>query len=99
MTFTNAIQNIRNGEAVKRESWIGYVLKQEAADSTIESPKYDIVFVHKDGSRNVFPFGTETAESQCSLNKDLLASFMADDWIRGSADEFEKARTGTSGDF
>lgn len=99
MTFTSAIQNLRSGEAAKRESWTGYVLKQDAPDTTNETPKYDFVFVQRDGTRYVYAFGTDSKDTPCQLTKVLLEGFMADDWIRGSAEEFEKARTGTGGEF
>lgn len=97
MIFASAIQSLRGGDAAKRESWLGYVFKRYAKDSTAESPKYDLVFKNKDGSESVYPFDTGTAEVPLGLPKMMLVGFMSDDWIRGRIDAFEKARTG--GDF
>ena len=97
MTFMSAINSIRDGEATKRASWLGYVYKKPAPDSTEQAPKFDVVIVQKDGAKYVYPFGTQTEPSPTELTKTLLEGFMADDWDRGTIEAFEKARTG--GDF
>lgn len=96
MTFNSAIQSLRDGEATKRESWRGYVTTENhVLDDRGRVTAYDVVIVDASGNRSVYPFGTDTPETATQLSKDLLESFMRDDWIRGSRDEFEKARVGT----
>lgn len=96
MTFTSAIQSLREGGATKRESWCGYVtMENHVADDRGKTTAYDVVVVDASGNRYVYPFGTDTPETPLQLSKGLLESFMRDDWIRGSKDEFEKARVGT----
>lgn len=97
MTFTSAVQSIRENEATKRESWNGYVFKRFSSDSTHENPKFDLVFKAKDGSESVYPFGTGSEEIPMTLSKKIVEGFMFDDWVRGTVDAFERARTG--GDF
>lgn len=97
MTFTSAVQSIREGEAIKRESWNGYAYKIFADGSTYEEPKFDLVFKAQDGTETVYPFGTDTKEVPMMLSKKLIEGFMRDDWIRGTIESFERARVG--GDF
>ena len=99
MSFNNAMQGLRPGDAVKHESWSGYVTRMDADGSTYESPLYDVVVVQRDGTKYVYPFGSGSAPSPCELSPALLSAILSDNWIRGSVDEFEKARTGAAGAF
>lgn len=99
MTLTGALQSCRNGDAVKRESWRGYIQKvfpgaeKEETRLPNDAP-FDVVVVAADGTKATYSFGTETAEEPTQLSHELLDAFLRDDWIRGSADAFEKARAG-----
>ena len=95
MTFTSAVQSIRGDEAVKRESWNGYVFKRFAPDSAPDSKIFDLIFKTKDGAEFVYSFGTETKDVPMELSKNLVDGFIHDDWIRGTIESFEKARLGS----
>lgn len=98
MTFSHAVQSLRHGEAVKRESWRGYLVCEvqatEEDQANSRTAPRDLVFVAADGQRSVYSFGTQTKETPMQLTRGMLESFIADDWMRGSADAFEAARTG-----
>lgn len=95
MTFPVAIQSLRDGEAIKRESWTSYIRKDVKPDDAPEAPKYDLVLVKRDGTEHVYSFSGGT-DVPVMLSRELLEGFMRDDWIRGSAAAFEKARTAES---
>jgi len=96
MTFSSAVQCLRPGDAIKRESWRGYVTREAKVgeDQDFRDAPFDITFVQGDGSKAVYSFGTDTPEVPAKLSHELLDAFMHDDWIRGSADAFERARVG-----
>ncbi len=98
MTLTGALQSCRNGDAVKRESWRGYIQKvfpgaEEETRLPNDAP-FDVVVVAADGTKATYSFGTETAEEPTQLSHELLDAFLRDAWISGSAEAFEKARAG-----
>lgn len=98
MTFTAAINSIRPGDAIRRPSWRGYVYKEfPAGEETSRSEKCDVIIVSKDGSKSVYPIGTESALKPTVLSPALLAGFMKDDWERGTVEAYERARV--EGDF
>lgn len=102
MTFAGALQSCRNGDAVKRESWRGYIQKVfPGAEETrfLNDAPFDVVIVAADGAKATYSFGTDTDEDPTQLSHELLDAFLRDDWIRGSAESFEKARAGGGGSF
>lgn len=95
MPFAYAMQGLNDGDAVKRQGWAGYVKKTV---TNAETGAYKITFVKRDGTETEYAVaanGTITASSPITLDVDLMAAMLSDDWIKGTAAAFEAARSGT----
>ena len=96
MTFTTAINSCRNGEAVKRETWTSYIRNEVPEGTTGDTSKtgFVLTFVRRDGETSTYAFGVDGhPENPMMLSHELLEGMLNDDWIRGNAESFEKART------
>lgn len=97
MTFADAIRTIiysTNYNAVKRTSWGGYVYRSDIDETT---GAYTLTFKNRSGTTYVYSFSGSawTAPSTAAaIDAELLAAFIADDWIAGTAADFEAARSG-----
>ena len=92
-SYADAIYNLEEGRAAKRPRWRGYVKKVNVQ----EDGSYDLVYVKKDGTEVTYHMdgdGVMTCESPLTLSGSLNGDLMSNDWIVGSADEFESARAG-----
>ena len=95
-TFTDAFNNLEQGEATKRGSWAGYIAKEAGS---VEN-EYKAVFVKRNGERaeyKVSSAGVVTTDSPLTLTAELMTALLSDDWVTGSAASFEEARAGTEG--
>lgn len=97
MTFADAITTILNSsnvDAVKRTSWGGYVYRSSI---DAETGAHTLTFKNRSGTTYEYSYSgsTWTAPSTAAaIDAELLESFIANDWITGSAADFEAARSG-----
>lgn len=100
MTLADAVESIVNSstkDAAKRPSWAGYV-KRGTVNATTGA--YDLTFKNRAGTTYVYSFDGSawTAPSTAlPIDAELLASFLAGDWMTGSSADFDTAagNTGT----
>jgi len=97
MTFADAITTIVNSSnvnAVKRTSWGGYVYRSDINETT---GAYTLTFKNRSGTTYEYSYNgsTWTAPSTpAAIDAELLESLIANDWITGTAANFEAARSG-----
>ena len=97
MTFADAIRTIASSttrDAVKRPAWGGYVYRG-AIDATTGG--YTLTYKNRAGNTFAYTFSGSawTAPSTAlSIDGELQAAFVADDWIVGTAADFEASRAG-----
>lgn len=95
-SFADAISQLTNGKAAKRPSWRGYVKRVDSAET---EGAYSLVFVKPNGTTTytfaIASDGTITTSDTLTLDVDLFASMLSNDWLVGSAADFEAARSGT----
>ena len=97
MTFADAIRTIlysTNQNAVKRTSWGGYVYRSDIDPTT---GAYTLTFKNRAGTTYVYSYSGSVwtaPATAASIDAELLESFIADDWITGTAADFEDARSG-----
>ena len=97
MTFADAIRSIVSSttrDAVKRPAWGGYVYRG-TVDSTTGG--YTLTYKNRSGTTYAYTFSGSawTAPSTAlSIDGELQAAMVADDWIVGTAADFEASRAG-----
>lgn len=99
MPFAYVIQNLAGGQAAKRPSWGGYVKKTITTADDAETETYTLTFVKRNGAQTVYTWNGSAFDAPAtpmSLDGELFAALAADDWIVGSAADYEAARTGTN---
>lgn len=97
MPYSYVINSLEAGMAAKRPNMVGYVKKTIPTDAA--DGEYELTFVKRDGTETVYEVaadGTVTCTSPMSFDVELAAGMMADDWISGTVDSFESARSGGS---
>lgn len=104
MTFKDAMNSASAGNAVKRPSMRGYIIKDQTglSEEEIQEKKYRLVVVEGDGRRTVFPMnGLEpektdgkAVEAKLQVNAGFIEGMLATDWVEASADDYEAARAG-----
>lgn len=98
MTFADAIRSIVSSttrDAVKRPAWGGYVYRG-TVDSTTGG--YTLTYKNRAGNTYVYTFSGSawTAPSTAlDIDGELQEAFVADDWIVGTATDFEASRAGS----
>lgn len=98
MTFADAIRSIVSSttrDAVKRPAWGGYVYRG-TVDSTTGG--YTLTYKNRAGNTSVYTFSGSawTAPSTAlDIDGELQEAFVADDWIVGTATDFEASRAGS----
>lgn len=98
MTFADAIRTIASSttrDAAKRPAWGGYVYRG-AIDATTGG--YTLTYKNRSGTTYAYTFSGSawTAPSTAlSIDGELQAAFVADDWIVGTATDFEASRAGS----
>lgn len=98
MTFADAIRSITTGstrDAVKRPAWGGYVYRS-AIDATTGG--YTLTYKNRAGNIYAYAFtGSAWTVPSTALDIDgeLQEAMLADDWIVGSAADFEASRAGS----
>lgn len=98
MTFADAIRTIASSttrDAVKRPAWGGYVYR-----GTVDSTTGGYTLTYKDRAGNTFAYtfsgSAWTAPSTAlDIDGELQEAFVADDWIVGTATDFEASRAGS----
>ena len=98
MPFAYVMQNLQPGMAAKRPSWNGYVKKTVATGA--EEGSYSLTFKKRDGTENKYDvtatgITVASGSSAVLMDPELLAAMLSDDWITGSIDTFESARSGS----
>ena len=91
--YADAINNLGDGQAAKRPRWRGYIKKINVQ----EDGSYDLVYVKKDGTQATYHVDAEgimSCDSPLTLNASLNSDMLSNDWIIGSAEEFESSRSG-----
>lgn len=92
-SFADAVSMLTDGKACKRPSWNGYLKRVDGADGA-----YNLVFIKRDGTSSTYAVsstGVITNSSAISLDVDLFAGMISNDWIVGNTSEFEAARGGS----
>lgn len=98
MTFADAIRTIASSttrDAVKRPAWGGYVYRG-TVDATTGG--YTLTYKNRSGTTYAYTFSGSawTAPSTAlSIDGELQAAMVADDWIVGTAADFEASRAGS----
>ena len=98
MTFADAIRSIVSSttrDAVKRPAWGGYVYRGTGDSAT---GGYTLTYGDRAGDTDAYAFSGSawTAPSTAlSIDGELQAAFVADDWIVGTATDFEASRAGS----
>ena len=95
MTFADAIRTIASSttrDAAKRPAWGGYVYR-----GTVDATTGGYTPTYKDRAGNTYAYtfsgSAWTAPSTAlSIDGELQAAFVADDWIVGTATDFEASR-------
>lgn len=98
MTFADAIRSIVSSttrDAVKRPAWGGYVYR-----GTVDSTTGGYTLTYKDRAGNTYAYtfsgSAWTAPSTAlDIDGELQEAFVADDWIVGTATDFEASRAGS----
>ena len=96
MDITYVVNQLRDGQAAKRPGWNGYI-KKTGSD---EDGTGALTFVKEGGTEVIYnrmSDGYSPATSPLQIDGALLDGILADDWIVGSAADFERARTRTGG--
>ena len=97
MTFADAIRSITTGstrDAAKRPAWGGYVYRG-AIDAATGG--YTLTYKNRSGTTYAYTFSGSawTAPSTAlDIDGELQAAMVADDWIVGTAADFEASRAG-----
>lgn len=97
MTFQEAIMTIvasSTRNAARRPAWGGYV-KRSTVDAGTGG--YTLTFKERSGTETTYTFsGTTWTEpgTALSIDAELLASILADDWSIGTSADFENSRSG-----
>ena len=95
MPFAYVMKNLQPGQAAKRANWAGYV-KKTAAEGAAEGT-YTLTFVNRAGTQYVYSVvdGEITATNAATMDAELLAAMLSEDWISGETTAFEASRSGT----
>ena len=91
-SFADAVSLLTDGKACKRPS-NGYLKRVDG-----EEGAYSLVFVKREGAQSTYAVSAAGAipnASPISLDVDLFAGMVSNDWIVGSTAEFEAARSGS----
>lgn len=103
MIGNNMIEYAADGAAWKTPSMKGYIKKTVLAAETYGEGAYKLTFVKADGTSYDFYFNVDTSvftgtipdASNLTFDRELLGHVIDNNWIAGTAAEFEAARSGT----
>lgn len=94
MTFGEAVSVLRDGYAVKRKGWTGYVYMQVVVNKTdgTETETTKIIYKNKAGTEYVYTLnnGVWTAPSTTvPFDAEFHSAMIADDWEFGKKSDFD----------
>ena len=94
-SFADAVRQLVAGKACKRPSWRGYVKREDVGTEGA----HKIIFVKPDGTTtytyNVSAEGVITTTDTLTLDVDLFAGMIANDWQVGNVYDCEISRSGS----
>lgn len=104
MTFSNAVEFLRDGYAAKRPSMGGYVFKTVTSGSDAEVETYTLTY-RKRANQGAAPVdfvysfdgsAWSVVGTPATMDAELHSHMIADDWITGKMSDFEASRSGSS---
>jgi len=94
MPFAFIMKNLQPGYAAKRPSWAGYVKKTAASGAAEDT--YTLTFKNRAGTEKVYSVtaGVISTSDAITMDAELLAAMLSEDWISGTIESFEASRSG-----